>query len=74
MGEIAVNAADAQAPSSTADKPALTGELDSEISQLLKSLSKKDAITKIKALQVNARYCFHGVQYQSLTSDTLALC
>ena len=54
VGDIALNAADAQASSSTADGPALTGELDSEISQLLKSLSKKGTITKIKALQVNA--------------------
>ncbi len=37
--------------SGNAAAPALSGELDSEITQLLKSLSKRDATTKFKALQ-----------------------
>lgn len=42
---------DADAPGNAAAAPALTGELDSEITQLLRSLSKRDATTKSKALQ-----------------------
>lgn len=52
VGDITANAPNSEASSSIKDAPALTGELDSEITQLLKSLSKKDAVTKIKALQV----------------------
>lgn len=61
VGDIAASVSDTQATSSTAEAPALSGELDSEITQLLKSLSKKDAITKIKALQVltcNSAYVY----------------
>ena len=44
--------------SSSTDAPASTGELDSEITQLLKSLTKKDAMTKLKALQVDTSLAF----------------
>lgn len=43
--------AEAETNGSAASAPVLTGALDSEITQLLKSLSKRDATTKFKALQ-----------------------
>ncbi|KAL3135632.1 hypothetical protein ABBQ38_006112 [Trebouxia sp. C0009 RCD-2024] len=47
----ALEAATTDADASGNTAPALTGELDSEITQLLRSLSKRDATTKFKALQ-----------------------
>jgi len=48
--------AEAETSGNAAPAPALTGELDSEISQLLKSLSKRDATTKFKALQARCHF------------------
>ena len=44
---------DADSSGNAAVAPALTGELDGEITQLLRSLSKRDATTKSKALQAS---------------------
>ncbi len=47
---------EAETGGNAAPAPALTGELDSEITQLLKSLSKRDATTKFKALQARCHF------------------
>ena len=44
---------DTDSSGNAAVAPALTGELDGEITQLLRSLSKRDATTKSKALQAS---------------------
>ena len=51
---VAAASSDAEAAGNNPTAPALTGELDSEITQLLRSLSKRDTTTKSKALQVAA--------------------
>ena len=44
---------DADSSGNAAVAPSLTGEMDGEITQLLRSLSKRDATTKSKALQAS---------------------
>lgn len=48
---LPASSTDAEGTSSAATAPVLSGDQDSEITQLLKSLSKRDATTKSKALQ-----------------------
>ena len=70
--------AEAETSGNAAPAPALTGELDSEITQLLKSLSKRDATTKFKALQARCLFsaliswlCHHSTVCQSSASNVL---
>ena len=56
---------DIEGTSSAAPAPVLSGDQDSEITQLLKSLSKRDATTKSKALQASLYGIMHRMNHLS---------
>lgn len=65
---------DTDASGNPAVAPALTGALDGEITQLLRSLSKRDATTKSKALQARrAAKGTHALQAEAFVPCSICL-